>query len=522
MIQEQPSAERPMAAVGQPEGISLADVVAFFRRNALVIIGAAVLAGAAVAAVVLLFVPRQYEASATLAVVPARYASELKPSTLTVKGYQTLLESDAVIAQTKQRLVEKGIVRAKDRDTLELGETLETRIFVSRRAEEINLAPMIQAVARGETADQAAAIANTWAQVFLDRVGELMGGTTSSTVKFIEGQYPRARDRLADLEHERTARADAYQKRYDEATTAWDAKVLTLKNETSDLVAAYQAESRRLAEQYQSQRGLDTRTLQLKALRKAFSDLQDEQARVSAALEQKQLQVEALRHQLAETPQFLTLRKAITDDALWRQLSEDKPGRADWKTLQARTLQTQEVNPVYTTIASNLSQAESDFNALKPRASQLEQRLQEMSAELKLADSGISADNAGLEKLQREREAGLANLQNDRANALAGLNRDRQRDLDAIRREWDTNLAIMDRDIAQQRELFGELAKKANQALLAKAEPNAEDVRLAAPAMAPDRPRRRGGAAKTAIGIFAGALLGIGLSLVREAGRRPL
>lgn len=504
--------------MAQPENeLTLADVVAFFQRNAVLIVGLALGAAAVVAAVVFVFLRHTYEASATLAIVPPQFSSELKPATLTVKGYQTLLESDAVVAETKRRLVEKGIVRRKDR--LELGDELETRIFVSRRAEEINLAPMLQVVAIGDSPDQAAAIANTWAQVFMERVGDLMAGTTSSTVKFIDGQYPVARETLIRLENDRVMAANSCGKRTDDATSVWDAKLVAYRAQTADLVAAYQAETRRLREEYQSRRNLTTRKLQLGSLQKAYGDLQDEQARTNSLLQQKQLQVEALHRQLAQTPQFLTLQKAITDDALWQAVAGAKDGPPDWKALQSRSLQTQEVNPVYTTIASNISEAETDYNALMPRASQLEERLEEISKNLKDADSSIRTDNAGLEKLENERDAGLATLQDGRANGLAELNRNRQRELDAIKRESDAALGNMDRDIGKQRDLFADLAKRANQALLAKAETNVEDVRLGASAVPPDQPRRRGGLKMTLVGLIIGGLLGVGVSLVREASR---
>ncbi len=498
--------------------LTLVDIVAFFRRNAIVIFGLALGAAIIVAAVVLLFIPHTYEASATLAIVPPRFSSELKPGTLTVQGYQTLLESDAVIAETKRRLVEKGLLRRRDR--FGLGNGLETRIFVSRRAEEINLAPMLQVVAVGDSPEQAAAIANTWAQVFMERVADLMAGTTSSTVKFIDSQYPLARDTLTRLEDGRVTAANSYEKRTDDATSAWDAKLVAYRARSADLVAAYQSETRKLVEEYQSQRNLATRKLQLESLQNAYGALQDEQARTNSMLQQKQLQVEALRRQMAQTPQFLTLRKAITNDALWQAVAKAKDETPDWKALQDRSLQTQEVNPVFTMIATNISQAETDYNALVPRASQLEERLGEISKTLKDADSGIRTDNAGLEKLEKERDAGLAKLQDERANGLAELTRDRQQELDAIKREGDAALGSMDRDIGQQRDLFADLAKRANQALLAKAETNVEDVRLGAPAVPPDEPRRRGGVKMTLIALIAGGVLGIGVSMIREASRR--
>ena len=202
---------RDRSAGPQPPETNLADVVAFVRRHLLLICGLPLAAGVVTGVAMLLAVPRSYEASATLVVVPPKFSSDLKPSTLTVQGYQKLLESDAAIAEAKRRLVEKGVLKADD--PLRLNRELESRIFVSRRADELSLAPMLQAVARGASPAKAAAIANTWAEVFLERTKSLIAGSTSSTVQFIDEPYPRVRAELANLEDERVTANDTYQKR---------------------------------------------------------------------------------------------------------------------------------------------------------------------------------------------------------------------------------------------------------------------------------------------------------------------
>src|SRR5262245_49443274 len=165
-------------------------------------------------------VPHTYEASATLVIVSPQISSELKPPTLTVQGYQKLLESDAVLAETKKRLGQQHVLTEKD--TLGLGGNVETHIFISLRSDTTSLAPMLQTVARGQSAEQAAAIANTWDQVFLERTRELMAGTTSAAVQFIDAQYPQARADVARLENEKATATNDFQKRYDEAATRWD------------------------------------------------------------------------------------------------------------------------------------------------------------------------------------------------------------------------------------------------------------------------------------------------------------
>ncbi len=500
---------------GTSDELNFADIVAFFRRSWRLIFGLAFFAGLATAVVLLFAVERKYEAAATLVIVPPRFSSELKPQTLTVQSYQTILESDAVVAEAKKRLVDKGVLAA-DRP-LRVGKELETRIFVSRRAEETTLAPMLQAVARGKTGAQAATIANTWAGVFLERTRDLVAGTTSSTVKFIDQQYPQVRDSLAKLEDQRVAEADALARRANEVAASWGGRITTFKGETASLLADYQARTRTLIEEFSAQHNTDSRKGQLAALRKAYSALQEEQARVTSQLQLKQLQLDAARKQLAETPPLLTLQKAITDDALWRTVGDAKAADPDWKVLQQRSLATQEVNPVYTSLSNKVAEIEMDVNAMVPRSVALAKDLERIDGEMNALDGRVRGDDAELDKLTREREAGLTKLTEERANQLAELGRARDVALDAVKRETETHLGQMDREIGQERDLFSQLAKNYNQALLAKGEQGMEDVRLGAPAVAPEQAQARGRAVKSLLAAIVGGLLGIGIALVRES-----
>lgn len=495
--------------------LTFADIVHFFRRNVVLILGTAFAVGLVTAVFLLLTVGKTYEASATLIIVPPRFSSELKPQTLTVQSYQKILESDAVIAEAKKRLVERRVL-ATDKQ-LRLGRELESRIFVSRRAEETTLAPMLQAVARGQTGEHAAAIANTWAEVFLERTRELVAGTTSSTVQFIDQQYPQIRDSLAKLEDTRVVEANTLQKKFNEAATRWGDRITTFKGETGSLIATLRAETRRLVEEFTSQHNMDSRKAQLAALRKAYGELQEEQARVTSLLQLKQLQLEAARKQLAETPPLLTLQKAITDDALWRSVADSKNGNADWKALQQRSLANQEVNPVYTSLSGRAAEIEIDVNALVPRAAALTTDLDRINSEMKALDSRVRMDEADLERLTRQREAGLQKLSDERENKLTQLTRSRDEELDGIKREMDTRLGQIDRNVNQQRDLFSQLAKNYNQGLLAKGEQGIEDVRLGAPAVAPEQAQPQGRATKSLLAVILGGMLGIGAALVRES-----
>ena len=86
--------------------LSLVQLVRFFLRHWRLIAGMALAAGVTAAFYMAVSATHTYEASATLVIVSPSFSSGLKPPTLTVQGYQKLLESDAVLAEAKKRLLQ--------------------------------------------------------------------------------------------------------------------------------------------------------------------------------------------------------------------------------------------------------------------------------------------------------------------------------------------------------------------------------------------------------------------------------
>jgi len=515
-----------MAAVSEPirpqrvppgpiRELAFADFVRFFHRHWRLIFGAAVLAGLVPGLVLPAVQGRSYGASATLVIVPSKFSSALIPQALSVQSYQQILQSDAVVAEAKKRLVQGGVLAADD--ALRMDKELEARIFVSRLKEETALAPMLQAVARGKTGEHAAAIANTWAGVFLERIHGLVTGSTSSTVRFIDEQFPQVRDSLAWLENSRVTEANALQRRLDDAADRWGDRITAFKDETASLNAAFQAETRRMIEEFVSRHEVESRRTQLAALRNTYGELQVEQTRVTTLLQLKQLQLAALRKQLADAPPTVTLQKTISDNSSGRPAADGKSGRGGWEAPQGQSLKTYEVNPVYTSLSQKVAEIEISVTPLVPRAASLVTDLERINAGMKVLESHIRKDQADLEKVSRGREAGLQRLAEERENGLADLVRNRGAEIDSIRREMDTRLGQMDRQIEQQRELFAQLARNYNQGLLAKGDQGMEDVRLGAPAVPPDQPEPQHRAATSLLAAILGGMLAFGAALVREA-----
>lgn len=511
-------AKQPSIADTGVPTLGIDEVIAFLRRQGALILAAAMLA-ASVAGIVVLLRPQVYESSATLVVFPPRVSSELQPATLTVLGLQQILESDAVIHATKKRLVADGVLEASDRLALPLD--VASRIFVSRRSEDKALAPMIQTYGRGASPQAAAAIANAWTLEFLAAMRALVTGSTAATVSFVDSQYAEQHDALTREEDALVALRAKRRQEEDALSIDWLRRISRYQAEASDDLAAYRAETSRVVQSYRGEKTLDTRQGQLDAMRTALVALQEEQSSVTAALAKSQLTLESLRHEAGAIPASRSFHKAITDDALWSRLvAED--GTVDWSQVEGLSLTSEERNPIYDDLMQRITWVTAEEASLRPRAGQLSTQIRQLAATMAKTEAGLRADLAGLAGLEETRSAGLDRLDVEQVTEIGVLERQRDQALTLHREQTDNLTAQRTRAIEQRRALFDELAKNYNEAVIAKAQTDLEEVRLAAKAVAPDGPQPRRLWLKISLAGIVGALLGLLAGLVNDRRRLGL
>jgi len=97
------------------------------------------------------------------------------------------------------------------------------------------------------------------------------------------------------------------------------------------------------------------------------------------------------------------------------------------------------------------------------------------------------------------------------------LTRQSKQELDALARERDNRLAQLDRDVGRLKGLHDDLAKNYNQATLAKAQQEVEDVRLGAAAVPADLPAPRGLAVKSLLALVVGGMIGLFAAVISDA-----
>jgi capsular polysaccharide biosynthesis protein len=479
--------ERELDGKHQVTEPTLEHAILFVERYWLTILLPTVIMALSSVALLFFFLPPTFEASATLLVVPPSVSSSLQPATLSVHGYQRLLESDEVLLETHRTLVDAGVLEPSDK--LEIGGAVSSRIFVSRRQETTSLAPLLEARGRAATPEDAAAIVNTWIDVFLERTRAALQAATAMDVALVEQQYPETRGQLEERERERRSVADEYRKRIQEMSADGKRDLATFNRQSLDLQNDLITESRLML----------TRLLTdaLAGIRSSLVHLESDEA--AQIIEEKLHQIVSIRGEMAGLLPLLELEKAITDEALWHSLVIQATEDTDLSELGLRSLVTQEVNPLYT--------------ELSLRVVDLEIELQQY---VHLLPDQLPSLLMQLEKTQRERTSRLAKLRSERNLEASVMQRELNRELDALGREQSERLTQLQRPVDLFAALEEDLRRSYSQAVLAKAQVNVEGMRLAAKAVPIPTPLRRNAVPGVILATVAGLLLGATLAFAQR------
>ncbi len=448
----------------EPEAqVSLADYVKVLWRKRLLIIGGTL--GLALAAfLVSLLLPKKYEASASLLVQPPVFATELRAEPFSVETYQEIINSDFVKREIERRLVEKGDLKADEG----LG-TLSTQVFTSKLREG-GYTPVIRLIVRAESPDKAQAVANAWADASVEETSGLASKGKKGALEFIRKEYPSSKERLSGIEEQLKNTQDQYDRRLRDLQDRWDSRITSFK----------------------AQWNLDVMSRETDALEKrltenvvALNDLQLQIKEVKDSLDQ-------LKAQIKTQPQFITISKAISDDALWERIGRDPSGGIS-KELEGIKLHSEALNPVYQTLLQRLVDTQVQYETLGPQEQHLEDQIAAQRKDIK-------AQNELLLTKQME---------------LTRLTRNRDTELTLLKREQAFKSGQLQREVENSQTSFKTLAEKWEVAKLAQAEED-QDVKVGARAVAPRRAVSPRPLLNAAIALVVGLMLSIVLAFVVE------
>jgi hypothetical protein len=456
--------------------LSPAEILAFAGRRWPIILVPALLAGAAAAAFLKLQ-PPSYSATAVLAVAARVSAETLAPQGLALEGYQAILDSPELKAETRRRLQAAG--ELDDRQRLQLG----SRISVPKRAQQNMLGPVLEARAEAGSAELAAAAANTWSEVLVEHVGQWLDSDLERAAANLEQLEPGAQEALAKLDREHRQQYENYLRQRVEAVERWSRELATAWRQGSK-------KSESLARQ-----------ARVELLRMLETELPPD---VDAGTPELLSRWMDTRWQLAVTPAVLTLENPPAPPAP-ANAPDSRAGLAACRSgeLSSTPSLRHEPNPEHRTLMT--------------QADALEIRLHRDHREW--ADRHVSLLD-GLSELFASATAAQAKQAAEQHARLEILYQRRETELAALECDWLTTRVQLARRAERWQALIAQLAFSYAEAAVAGAGRPLAPIRMAARAAPPPSATSRRASFKVALATLAGLALGLTLALFAEVKRQ--
>lgn len=340
--------------------IDLRDYIrVLLKRKWIIVISALVCGGAA--AIFSLLLPNVYEANSVILIMPPKYKAELSPRTFSPYTYGALLKADDLL----KALIDNLKLESED-DPMEveaLSKMLRTEIVKETLPETVGDrepagSPLINLYVRSLEPEKAIGIANAWMELFVKKNSDISSYTTAESYRFIMEQYKISKENLA------------------------------------------QAEER--IKKFQNRWQIDLMERELEVKKGKFINYESELYTTEASLENVQDQLKGLKDAIAKEDRFLVLSKAITDDALWEQMTREKTGTGS-SSFSDSKLRSEEINPIYQNLQQRIADAEIQLGVLRPKLVYLQEKIKETKKGINTLQRTINEAGLGLTRLERMR-----------------------------------------------------------------------------------------------------------------------
>lgn len=469
-------------------------------RRAPWILGVTALAALAAVGKELLF-PPQFAAEQMLMVsgLPAGgEAVALVPQPLSPKAYEYMLKSAAVLGKAIEQLQKDGVFGGDGPPAIEDFSALlsvKTEI-VDETSRPVNYSPLIRISARGETAEQAVAIVNTWAQtatevaqrassVSLSAPALMLTRNKEEYEKEVEAVWKLQAeeqaqwntdvlqrtlsnrvDLLNELEYGRNEgrrKLEIARKRLEEIAGELGARLEAQSGEYSGEADTLRAE---MAQEL-GENNLDALALQMGRELDLVHSLETQQLDLTREIKGTEERLAKVREALEKEPRFLELGRAPSETAWWISGAENPKALSD---LQGKVMVSQEVNTAHQELkkaeneaVATLAQKQAELSVIGGQLETARTRhegFKALFAEHKMKQARLSNNLDIAEKL-------YSNLRTDEKTFL--IQEERERTLEA--KSLEAELAEMDRQIETAKAEIADLQRNL-------AEHTVEQIRL--------------------------------------------
>ena len=266
---------------------------------------------------------------------------------MSIAAHMKLLKSDLILERTIKKL---GLKDDKGRDEA-FEDFLKSIKTIKSLGESV-----IELEANGKNPQEARDIANTWGQQYVEYSEELISGEVNGIEDFVTSQFEAAQKNLLIAE----MKVNDFKKDYKQDLMATD---LSMKKEV-------------------------------------LNNYKKDLTLIGAEEEANQEELRELNKQITSQKKFITLSKAITDDALW-QASSQPNGLAG---LESKELKSQYINPIYQDLEKNIINTQITVNTSRTREEYLKKSVDSLTEETKTLEDDITEKDYDLLQLTRQVE----------------------------------------------------------------------------------------------------------------------
>lgn len=315
--------------------------------------------------------PVLYEVRTTLLIAPPRFKTSIDIqqaksyeeraslmnaimlTTLSVETYEGIAMSPAVMEKVIKELGLKDVSVEDLTDAVRVELWDEKKEKRSRPYGQAN-ASLMNLIVKAGTAELARDIANKWADVLLEENKEINSKETTALYEFIIRQYRWAENNLEKAEIE--------------------LRDFEAKNNTSLMNQQLKIKEERLR----------TEVSELNKLKPKIKELE--------------VKIDFAKKELAKRSRFITISKAIQDEALWQQLSEQEKH-------ERLRLKEEMPDPIYAEMESIVIKNELQLATLIPKKKDIETDIEILKKEMEDDRKALIGKTLELNRLKRDLEA---------------------------------------------------------------------------------------------------------------------
>ena len=315
-------------------------------------------------AVASLLMPRVYQATTSIMIMPSRLQTALSPTQISLDVERAtatgeyITPAPAISIPTHRALLKSNTVLERIIDKLKLTDQSGKSLTPDDLDERLNVEEAKGTnILRLEVEDSkpriAKEIANAWAEEYLKYNHELISGEVKGTGDFVVSQFEIARENLLQSEE-------------------------AIKD-------------------FKDKHKVDLMRAELNIKKEKLNNEKREHLNLGIALKTKEDSLKELKEQIENQEKFIVVSKAITDDALWQ-----REGRGDLEGLDDRKLRSEEINPLYQALKTRIVNTEIELNTLKSRFGHLERSIELTRKEIDELEKIVNQKEFELTKLTRQ------------------------------------------------------------------------------------------------------------------------